>query len=138
MKSRSLSPEAPSTLPRNIHYSPEPIVQWHCHWHSILGEEKLILGFPFFILPVADMSSFLSHSIVSMTAQLFAGRSFCPREQNPKAHTFGAPEQLLVWELKRLLNLLHGGASGRRQWLPREQATVGDEGGISCRIKAAR
>lgn len=92
MKSRSLSTEAPSTLTKTIHYSPKPIVQWHCHWHSILGEEKLILGFPFFILPVADMASFLSHSTVSMSAQLCAGHSFCPHEQNPKAHTFGAPD----------------------------------------------
>lgn len=55
-ESRSQSSEAPSTQPKNIHYSPEPIVQWHCRWHSVLRKEKLILGFPFFILPVADLA----------------------------------------------------------------------------------
>lgn len=144
MKSRRLSTEAPSTLTKNIHYSPEPVVQWHCHWHSILEEEKLILGFPFFILPVADLASFLSHSTVSMTAQLFAGRSFCPHEQNQKpiyvVHLSSSwcGKWRSFWTYHQLLNLLHDGASGRRQWLPREQAAGGDNEGISCRVKAVR
>lgn len=73
-----------------------------------------------------------------MDAQIFAGHGFCPHEQNPKAHTFGVAEQLLVWEMKRFLNLLHVGASGRRQWLPREQVASGDNEGVSGRIKAVR
>lgn len=130
MQSRTLSTETSSTITKNIHYSPEPIEQWHCHWHSILGEEELVLRYLFFILPVPDLASFLSHNTVSMTAQLFAVHGFCPHEQKPKAQTCGAPEQLLVWEVRRLLNLLHGGAPGRRQWLPREQVASGDDEGI--------
>lgn len=80
----------------------------------------------------------LSHSTISMTAHIFAGHSFCPHEWKPKAHTFCVPEQLLVWEMKKLLDLLPGGASGRRQWLPREQVASGDNEGISGRIKAVR
>ena len=77
------------------------------------GEEKVIPGFPFFILPVAGLASFLSQDTVSMTVQLFAGHTFCAREQRPKAHTVNVAEQLPVWEMKRHVNLLHGVASGR-------------------------
>lgn len=145
MKFRSLSTEAPSTLIKNTHYSLEPVVQWHCHWHSILGEEKFILGFPFFVLPVADLAGFLSHSIMSMTVQVFAGHSFCSHERKLKAHTFSAPEQLLMWEVKRLLDL-PSASELTAWWCIRQEAVApqgdqgagGDNEGISCRIKAVR
>ena len=62
------------------------------------GEEKVILGFLFFIAPVAGLASFLNQDTVSMTVQLFAGHALCAQEQRPKVHMDNVAEQLRVWE----------------------------------------